>query len=168
MNLSKKAVELISLPALLNNSEVIPLLPHHFANLTDMYNLKGSSLFYNTSARHDRHECDTTETRVTRVQHECYTDDKSATGVKNFDFDNDTSENIFSYPYINYMANERLQRKEQFYSKNYLLEMPRSHAKMRSESAPQNLNFVMAKAISKHYTLDCSCKCPCTFLHSYA
>ena len=44
----------------------------------------------------------------------------------------------------------------------------RSHAKMHLKSAPQKLNFVMAKAISKSYTLDCSCKCPCTFPHSYA
>ena len=63
------------------------------------------------------------------------------------------------------MANERLQGLGQLHSKNYLLEMPRSHAKMR---APQKLNFAMAKAISKSYTLDCSCKCPCTFTRSYA
>ena len=56
------------------------------------------------------------------------------------------SENIFSQTC---MANERLQGKEQFHSKNYLLEMPRSHAKMRLKSALQKLNFVMAKAISK-------------------
>ena len=65
------------------------------------------------------------------------------------------------------MADERLQGEEPFHSKNYLLEMPCSHAKMRLKSAPQKLNFVMAKAISKGYTLDCSCKCPCTFPHSY-
>ena len=66
------------------------------------------------------------------------------------------------------MASERLPGKEQFHSKNYLLEMPRSHAKMRLKSAPQKLNFVTAKAKSKSYSLDCSCKCPCTFPHSYA
>ena len=66
------------------------------------------------------------------------------------------------------MANERLQGEEQYHSNNYLLEMPCSHAKMRLESAPQKLNFVMAKAISKRYILDCSCKCPCTIPHSYA
>ena len=55
------------------------------------------------------------------------------------------------------MENERLQGKEQFHSKNYILEMPRSHAKMRSKKTPQKLNFVMAKAVSKSYTLDCSC-----------
>ena len=65
------------------------------------------------------------------------------------------------------MASERLQGEEQFHTKNYLLEMSRFHAKMRLKSAPQKLNFLMAKAISKSYTLDYSCKCPFTFLHSY-
>ena len=59
------------------------------------------------------------------------------------------------------MANERLQGEEQFHSQNYLLKMPRSHAKMRLKSAPEKLNFVMAKArLSKIYTVDCSCNCP--------
>ena len=66
------------------------------------------------------------------------------------------------------MASERLQAEEQFHSKNYHLEIPRFHAKMRLKSAPQKLNFLMEKAISKRSTLDCSCKCPCTFPHSYA
>ena len=52
------------------------------------------------------------------------------------------------------MANERLS-----FSKNHPFEIPRSYAKMCLESAPQKLNFVMAIAISKIYTLDCSCKC---------
>ena len=112
----------------------------------------GSSLFYNTSARHERHECDTNDTSATRVRlqrhkcetttrvlhkpHECYTNDTSATRVKIFDFDNDKVENIFSQPYSSYTANERLQGEKQFHSKNYLLEMPRPHAKMRLKSAP--------------------------------
>ena len=66
-----------------------------------------------------RHEWDTSETNNT-----------SATRVKNFDFDNDTSENMFSHPYISDMANEKLQGEKQFRSKNYLLEMACSHAKM--------------------------------------
>ena len=52
------------------------------------------------------------------------------------------------------MTSERLQGEEQFHSKNYLLEMPRSHTKIRLKSAPQKLNFLMAKDISKSYTLD--------------
>ena len=65
------------------------------------------------------------------------------------------------------MANERLQVEEQFHSKNYLLDMHCSHSKMRLKGAPQKPNFAMAKAISKSYTLNCSCKDPCTFPHSY-
>ena len=71
-----------------------------------------------TRLRHERHECDTNETRATRGRHKCFTNDTSATRVhkcdttakqvKNFDFDNGTSENIFSHPCISYMANERL------------------------------------------------------------
>ena len=93
--------------------------------------------------------------------------DTKATQVKNFNFNNNTSENTLSHPCISYMTSERLQGEEEFHSKNYLQEMPCSHVKMRLKSAPQKLNFVMAKAMSKSYTLGCSCKCPCTFLHSY-
>ena len=50
------------------------------------------------------------------------------------------------------MAGETLQGEEQFHSKNFLLEMPCSYAKMSLKSAPQKLSFVMAKAISKLYT----------------
>ena len=66
------------------------------------------------------------------------------------------------------MASERLQGEEQFHSMNYLLVIPCSHAKVHLKSAPQNLNFLMIKAISKSCTLDCSCKSPSTFPHSYA
>ena len=120
------------------------------------------------------HRSDTSAIQATRVWHVW---DTSGTRLlherpkydtsENFDFDNDTSENIFSQPYINYMAIERLQGEEQFYSKNYLLEIPLSHAKISLKSAPQKLNFLMVKAISKSYTLDCSWKCPYTFSHSY-
>ena len=97
------------------------------------------------------HECNTSETKrheCNSSAHKCYTNDMSptrTTRAKNFDFDNYTSENIFSHPCISYMANERLQGEEQFHSKNYLLEMPCHHAKMSLKS----FNFVMAKAISK-------------------
>ena len=83
--------------------------------------------------RHEQHEYDTNKTIVTRV--------------KNFDPDNATSEDIFSYPNISYMANKRLKEEEQFHSKGCLLEMPHSHAKMCLKTAPQKLNFGMAKAI---------------------
>ena len=74
----------------------------------------------------------------------------------------------FLHTYIYYIASERLQGEEQFLPKNYFLDMPCFHAKMRLKSAPQKLDFLMTKAISKSCTLDCSCKCPCTFPHSYA
>ena len=125
-----------------------------------------------------QHKCDTSNTSTTRVRnertgatqvrHECYTNDTSATRAENFDFDNDTSKNIFSHTYIYYMASERLQGEKQFHSKTQLLEISRFHAKMCLKSASQKLNFLMAKAILKSCTLDCSCKCPCTFPHSYA
>ena len=118
-----------------------------------------------------QNECDTSntsETRATRVRRKCYTNDTSVARVKEFDFDNDMGKNIFLHSYIYYMASERLQGEEQFHTKNYFLEMSRFHAKMRLKSAPQKLNFLMAKAISKSCTLDCSCKCSCTLPHSYA
>ena len=110
-----------------------------------------------TRVRHKWHECDTNAPRTTQVWHDCYTNDTSATQVKNFDFDNDMSKNIFSHPHIYNMASERLQGDEELHSKNYLLEMTLSHAKMRLKSTPQKLNFLMAKDISKSYALDCSC-----------
>ena len=112
-----------------------------------------------------RHKCDTSATQTIRVRHECYMNGTSERRVKNFD--NGTNKNIFSHPYIYDMAIERLQGEKQFHSKNYLLEMPRFHAKMGLKSAPQKLNFLMAKAISKSCTLHCSCKCSCTLPHSY-
>ena len=75
----------------------------------------------NTNARrvrHEWHECDTSVTRATWVGHEYYTTNKSATRVKTFDFDNDTGKNIFSRPYIYYMARDRQQEEEQFHTKN--------------------------------------------------
>ena len=55
---------------------------------------------------------DKSVTRTTRVRNEwreCYANDTSVTQVTKFGFDNDTSENILSYLYISYAANERLQ-----------------------------------------------------------
>ena len=66
------------------------------------------------------------------------------------------------------MASERLQGEDQFHTKKYFLEMSRFHDKMSLKSAPQKLNFVMAKAISKSCTLDCSCKCSCSKAPSFS
>ena len=124
-----------------------------------------------TRATQMQRECDSSNTSATRAgheRHECYTNDTGTARVRNFDFDNSTSKNVFSQPYIYYMASERLQGEEWFNFKNYLLEMPCFHAKICLKSALQKLNFLMAKTISKNCILDCSCKCPCTFPHSYA
>ena len=89
----------------------------------------GSSLIYNTSARHKRHECNTSRTlatrvrqeehecntsatQTTRVSQECYTNDASATRVKNFGIRNYTSKNIILLHFIYYMASD--------YFKNYI------------------------------------------------
>ena len=40
-----------------------------------------SSLICNTSARHERHECNTSATLATRVRHECYNNDTNAIRV---------------------------------------------------------------------------------------
>ena len=96
---------------------------------------------------------DTSDTSATQVRRECYTNDTSAIQVKNLDFDSDASENIF---FISYMANENLQSGTVSFS-----ELPFGNASFPCQNAiePQKLNFVMAKAISNSYTLDCSCKC---------
>ena len=103
----------------------------------------------------------------TQVRNECDMNDTSATQVKNFDFDNYTSENIISHLYISYMVNDTLQSEEEIHYKKYLLEMLCTFAKLRLKGAPQKLNFVMTKTISQSYALDYSCKCSCTFPHSY-
>ena len=65
------------------------------------------------------------------------------------------------------MVSERLQGEEQSL-KVLSLEIPHSHTKMNVKSAPQKLEFAMVRAVSKSHTLDCSCKFPCAFTHSYA
>ena len=135
------------------------------------WRLLRSSLIYNTGARHERHECNTSATRVLHKRHQCDTNATRATRVRHkwkILILITTLVKTFSYPYIYYMASERLQGVEQFQSRNYLLEMPRSIDKMRLKSAPQKLTFLMAKAMSKRFTLDCTFKCLCTFSHSYA
>ena len=106
----------------------------------------GSSLIYNTSARHVRHECDTSDTNVTRVRHEC---DKSETRATRVWHKCDTSTTrttrvrhdwkilisittqikTFSHPYFYYMASERIQGEEQFHSRTIfwkcLVSMPK-------------------------------------------
>ena len=60
-----------------------------------------------------RYECYTKGTSATQVLHERHI---SAARLEHFDFDNDTSKNIFSHPYIYYIAGERLKEEEQIHS----------------------------------------------------
>ena len=123
------------------------------------------------SATRMRHEWDTSATRVLHERHKC---DKSATRTSQMRHGwkililIPTRVKTFLHLYIYYTASERLQGEEQFHSNNYFLEMPCFHAKMPLNSAPQKLEILMTEAISKSCTLDWSCKCPCTFPHSYA
>ena len=94
---------------------------------------------------------DTNDTSTTQGRHECYTNDSTAIRVRNFHFDNDTNENILqkTQPYISYMANEILQGEEQFHSKNYLSEMPHSHAKNAFEKCTTETELCNAKSYIK-------------------
>ena len=47
------------------------------------------------------------------------------------------------------MSNERWQVEELFSSKNHVLEVPASNAKIRLKSAHQKLKFLMEKGIQK-------------------
>ena len=67
---------------------------------------------------------------------------------------------VETYYHTPTFATWHMKGEEQFLSKNNFVEIPRSHAKMHLKSAPQKLNFIMAKAISKCYTIGCSSKCP--------
>ena len=56
-----------------------------------------SSLICDMSARRERRECDTSAAPVQDKRHKCHVNNKSLTRVQIFDFDNDTSEKIFSF-----------------------------------------------------------------------
>ena len=118
-------------------------------NATRMTQVQHECNTSNTSAtqvRQKQRECNTSVTRVIHKRHECDAN-------QNFDFDNGASNMIFSYPFFS-IQQIKGRKISLFHSKNYLLEIPCSHAKMRLKSAPQKLNFIMAKAILKRYTLD--------------
>ena len=67
------------------------------SHLEFMYYLNlWSSLIYNKSARHKRHECDTSATLATQVQHECYTNETRATRVLHERHECDTSEKFLT------------------------------------------------------------------------
>ena len=132
------------------------LLADHRSLLYIIYTSIRSSLIYNTSsdtsdtkATRVRHECDTSETRVLHERHEC---DTSVTRIKKLDFDNDAGTNIFSHPYIYHMASEKLQGKEQFRIKNYLLEISPFHANAFKKYTTKTKLFNGKNYIKKLYT----------------
>ena len=65
-------------------------------------------------ARQAQNKCNTSVAQTTRVGHEYYTNVKSATRVITFDFHNDTSENILSHTYIDYMAKKDYKERNNF------------------------------------------------------
>ena len=70
----------------------------------------------------------------------------SATQVKNFDFDNDTSKNMFLLSYITYMANERPQGEEQFHFKGALSGL-RHFWQLKALSKWKNAFYFTSKAL---------------------
>ena len=103
-----------------------------------------SSLIYNTSTRHGRHECDTSDTNATRERHErheCCTSATRTIWVKNFYFGNYTSKNIFSHPYIYYSVWHVKDCKER---NNFVQELPFVNASFpwrKTKVHHKNLNF---------------------------
>ena len=105
-----------------------------------------SSIFHNTSAIHGAwHEWDTNNTgarRTTQLSHEWKILILITTRVKTY----------FHTPILAIWQMKDYKERNNFILrsvKDYLLEMPPSHAKMRLESAPQKLNFVMIKVGKK-------------------
>ena len=131
---------------------------------------------------------DTSATRATRMQHECNTSNASAMQVWHEYNTSATQmtqvrhewkvlilittlvETYFHTLLFTIWQVKGCKDRNNFilHSKKHFLEMSHFHAKMRLKSAPQKLEFVMVKAISKSYTLDCSCNFSCKFAHSDA
>ena len=58
-------------------------------------------------------------------RHDCFSNNTSVKLVKNFGFDNDTSENILSHPYIRSKVIERLQGELRTTCKKCFVPMPK-------------------------------------------
>ena len=136
--------------------------------------IQWSSLFYNTSATNERHECDTNNTSATRLKHEWHECDTSATRTTRTRHEwkililvSTRVKTYFPTPILAMWQVKDHKERNNFILGTTFFEMPCSRVKMQLKSAPQKLDFVMTKAISKSYTLDCSCKLPCRFPHSY-
>ena len=122
------------------------------------------------------HECETSSTRPTQVRHEQHDCNTSVTWVRH---KCDTSAAQVRQEWkILVVITTRVktychtpiftiwQVKDYKQSNNFILRTKFWKCPVRLKSTPQKLNFLMAKAISKSYTLHCSCICPFTFPHS--
>ena len=125
-----------------------------------------------TLMRHEKPKCSTSETRSTRVRDECYTNDTSVTWVLHKRHECDTSEKLLilitarikTYFHIHIFT--IWQEKDYKERNNFILSTTFRNASFPCQN--EKLEFLMVRAISKSYTLDCSCKFPCAFPHSYA
>ena len=137
--------------------------------------MPGKSNTSSKRARHKQHECDTSETRVIHEWHEC---DTSATRVLHEQHQCYASEKILVLitirvkRYFHIPTFTIWQVKDYKERNNFILSITFKNAsfscQMRLKIAPQKLNFVMVKTILKSYSLNCRCKFPWTFPHSYA
>ena len=106
-----------------------------------------------TRVRQDRHQCnmsDTSATETTRLRREWKI--LITTRLKTY----------FHTPILA-IWQMNVTKRDTISFKNYLLEILSSCANKSLKNAPQKLNFVIAKALSKSYTLDCCCRYSYTF-----
>ena len=116
-----------------------------------------------TRMRIEWEECNASETQAIQVRHEYYTNEKSANLLILI------MTRVETYYHTHILA--IWQMKDYKERSSFILRTnfwKVSHAKMRLKSVPQKLNFAMAEAVSKSYTLDCCYKWLCIFRHSYA
>ena len=90
---------------------------------------------------------DTSATRTPRVRHGYYTNDTSAARATRLR--HKCKILIFIITRVKTYFHTPILGEEQFHSRNYLFEMHRSHAKMRFKSAPEKMNYVIAKSYIK-------------------
>ena len=99
-----------SLSPIIQRCNIIAVLSHFYSKDHTMISCNQSvrwrsSLIYKMNTRNEQHECDKSSKSVTQVwyeQHECNTNNTSVTQVKNFDFDNASSADIFSHSHTNF------------------------------------------------------------------
>ena len=124
-----------------------------------------------TRATQVQHQCDTSNTSPTRVRHEWHECDTSATRtiwvryewkililITTHIFGKYKGVKTYFYTLIFTIWQVKDYRVGNSFIQGTIFWKCLFYAKIRLKSAPQKLNFLMAKAISKRCTLDCSCK----------